>query len=82
MNETGARDVVIAALEEVAPEIDVDQLDPDASLRNGADLDSMDFLAYVATVSEAVGADIPEDDYGRMDSVAGAVAYVQELAAK
>lgn len=48
------------------------------SLRNGADLDSMDFLAYVAAVSETVGRDIPEDDYDRMDTVAGAVAYLLE----
>lgn len=81
MNETSARDLVIFALTEVAPEIDVDTVDPQMSLRNGADLDSMDFLAYVAAVSEAVGQDIPEDDYDRMDTVAGAAAYVMEVAA-
>ena len=76
MNETAARDVVIAALTDVAPEIDPDTLDPDMSLRNGADLDSMDFLAYVSGVSEAIDADIPEDDYGQLDTINTAVAYV------
>ncbi|MBK6764249.1 MAG: acyl carrier protein [Micrococcales bacterium] len=76
MNETAARDVVIAALTDVAPEIDTDTLDPDMSLRNGADLDSMDFLAYVSGVSEAIDADIPEDDYPKLDTVNAAVAYV------
>ena len=78
MNETEARDVVTTALSDVAPEIDLETLDPQMSLRNGADLDSMDFLAYVAAVSETVGRDIPEDDYDRMDTVAGAVAYLLE----
>jgi len=76
MNQTAARDVVIAALTDVAPEIDADSLDPDLSLRNGADLDSMDFLAYVSGVSEAIDADIPEDDYPQLDTVNAAVAYV------
>ena len=78
MNETEARDVVTTALSDVAPEIDLETLDPQMSLRNGADLDSMDFLAYVAAVSETVGRDIPEDDYDRMDTVAGGVAYLLE----
>jgi len=76
MNETAARDVVIAALTDVAPEIDPDTLDPDMSLRNGADLDSMDFLAYVSGVSEAIEADIPEDDYPQLDTVNAAIAYL------
>ena len=76
MNKTAARDVVIAALTDVAPEIDPDTLDPDMSLRNGADLDSMDFLAYVSGVSEAIEADIPEDDYPQLDTVNAAIAYL------
>jgi len=76
MNQTAARDVVIAALTDVAPEIDPDTLDPDMSLRNGADLDSMDFLAYVSGVSEAIEADIPEDDYPQLDTVNAAIAYL------
>jgi len=79
MNETSAREVVVTALGDVAPEIDVDTLDPGTSLRNGADLDSMDFLAYVAAVSDALGVDIPEDDYDRLDTLTGAVAYVVEV---
>jgi acyl carrier protein len=80
MNETQARETVLAALADVAPEIDGEGLDPQTSLRNGADLDSMDFLAYVAAVSDAIAADIPEDDYDRMDTVSGAVAYLLEIA--
>jgi acyl carrier protein len=76
MNQTQARELVLNSLADVAPEIETEALDPDTSLRNGADLDSMDFLAYVAAVSEAIGVDIPEDDYDRMDSINAAVAYL------
>ena len=78
MNQTQARDVVLTSLADVAPEIDTDAFDPDTSLRDGADLDSMDFLAYIAAVSETIGVDVPEDDYERLDSVNAAVTYVME----
>lgn len=76
MNHTQARTLVLATLADVAPEIDVEDLDPGVSLRDGADLDSMDFLDYVSTLSEAIGSDIPEDDYGQVDTVGAAVAYL------
>jgi glycosyltransferase A (GT-A) superfamily protein (DUF2064 family) len=60
VNDNEARDLVLQALMDVAPEFDGETLDEDASLRDGADLDSMDFLAFVAALSEAIGADIPE----------------------
>jgi acyl carrier protein len=75
MNEQ-ARAIVVDALADVAPEIDSDGLDQSASLREGADLDSMDFLAYVSNVSEALDRDIPEGDYAELDSVASAIEYV------
>jgi acyl carrier protein len=76
MNETQARELVLSALADVAPGIDPDEFDPGTSLRDGADLDSMDFLAYVSAVSEAIDADIPEDDYDQLDSVDAAVTYL------
>ena len=76
MNPTEARDLVLSALADVAPEIETGSLDPDTSLRNGADLDSMDFLAYVSAVAEAIEADVPEDDYEQLDTVNAAVAYL------
>ncbi len=76
MNDENARDLVLQSLMEVAPEFDGETLDEHASLRDGADLDSMDFLAFVAAVSEAIGADIPEAEYPQLDGIAKATAYV------
>lgn len=81
MNDTEARDLVLNALADVAPEIDIDTFDADTSLRDGAELDSMDFLAYISGVSEALDKDVPEDDYARLDTVNAAVAYVVEKSA-
>lgn len=76
MNESAARALVLNALGEVAPELEASDLDPEASLRDGADLDSMDLLAFFGTIAEAISVDIPEDDYEQLDSVNRAVDYV------
>mgnify|MGYP000045944738 CR=1 FL=1 len=80
MNDQDARDLVLQTLLDVAPELDGETLDEDASLRDGADLDSMDFLAFVAAIADAIGADIPESDYPRLDGIAKAAGYVAERA--
>ena len=79
MNTERARHVLSEAVGLVAPEVDVGALDPTTSLREQADLDSMDFLELVALLSDAVKANIPEDDYPHLDTVDSAVEY---LAAK
>ena len=76
MNKPTARTLVLNALEEVAPELEAGNLDPDASLRDGADLDSMDLLAFFGTIADAIASDIPEADYEQLNSVNRAVDYV------
>ena len=74
MNTERARTVLTEAVGLVAPEVDVDGLDPGQSLREQADLDSMDFLELVALLADAVHGDIPETDYPQLDTVDSAVA--------
>lgn len=78
MNSSEARETVVSALTEVAPEIDVEALTDEQSLRDGAELDSMDFLAFVAAISEAIGADIPEADYPALDGLGKATTFVAD----
>ncbi len=76
MNTERARDVLFDALGELAPEVEPAGLDPSASLRDQADLDSVDFLELVSRLSDALPGNIPEDDYDQLDSVDSAVAYL------
>jgi acyl carrier protein len=67
---------VVAALCDVAPEIEPAKLDPKADLRSSFDLDSMDFLNFVIGLNKAFGVDIPEADYRKLATVDACVAYV------
>lgn len=76
-NPEALREAVAVALRGIAPEADIDQIDPSASLREQLDLDSFDFLKLLIALQETVGVDIPEADYGRVDSLNALVAYLK-----
>jgi acyl carrier protein len=60
----------------VAPEVDLDEIDPTAALQEEAELDSMDFLNLVAALYDETGIDVPERDYPTIATVDGFVAYL------
>lgn len=78
MTEAEIQDAVLAALFEVAPEAADAPLASDVDLREELDLDSMDFLNFVTALHGRFGLDIPERDYGKLDTLDAVVAYVSE----
>ena len=76
MNEQDARAAVYAAIGQVAPDVDTDDLDENARLRQDLELDSLDFLRLVETIATATGVDTPESDYAQVATVKALVAYV------
>jgi acyl carrier protein len=72
------RATVIAELSNVAPEMDIGAVKPDADLRETLDIDSMDFLNFIAALHHKLGVDIPERDYPKLFTLSGAVAYLQQ----
>jgi len=71
--------IVVQTLRTVAPELDPDELQPDAALRVQLDIDSMDALNFFIRLHQKLGVDIPEADYGKLNTLNECVAY---LAAK
>ena len=78
MNDDAIRDVVVGALHEIAPEVDVDALPGEADLREELELDSMDFLNFVTALHERLGVDVPERDYPLLGSFDACVRYLSD----
>jgi acyl carrier protein len=76
MNEQDALDAVRAALRKVAPDVDLDDVDGGARLRQDLELDSLDFLRLVEIIDTDTGVDIPERDYPAVATVDGLVGYL------
>lgn len=69
-----------AAFEEVlggiAPEVDLNEIDPDAELRREVDLDSVDFMNVLLGLEEELGIEIPETDAERLTTIDACVRYL------
>ena len=76
MNEQGAWDAVRAAIGEVAPDVDPEDVVDGARLRQDLELDSLDFLRVLETLVARTGVDIPEEAYREVSTVKGLVGYL------
>lgn len=76
MNATESRALLTRLLGRIAPEADLDSVDPDAPFQEALDLDSMDFLNLVTAVEEDTGRSVPERDYPALSTVSGFVTYL------
>jgi acyl carrier protein len=80
MSPDDARALLARLLHGVAPEVDLDGIDPAAPLQEAAELDSMDFLNLVTTLYDETGIDVPERDYPVIATIDGFVAYAAAAA--
>lgn len=77
MSDDELRALILREVGNIAPEVDLAQIDPAFNLREQVDLDSMDMLNLLIAIHGATGVDIPEADYAKMTSVDDAVAYLR-----
>ena len=80
MNSAEARTLIVDVLASIAPEADFDRIRDEAVLRDELDLDSMDFLNFVTFLHQRSGIDIPEADYPKVSTLAGAISYLSRPA--
>jgi acyl carrier protein len=76
VNADDARALLDRLLHRIAPEVDLETIDPHAELQEDLDLDSMDFLNLVTALHDETGIDVPERDYPRISTVEGFVTYL------
>lgn len=76
MNKEQARELMRSVLRPIAPEADLDSVAPGESLQVALDLDSIDFLNFVADLAESTGREIPERDYASLSTLDGCIDYL------
>lgn len=76
--EQRVRDAVVTSVQTVAPEADFTRLDPKRSLREQLDLDSFDFLNVLIELKARLGVEVPEADYGRVNTLDALIAYLAQ----
>ena len=77
MNAAEIREVVVAILEDIAPDEDLSNLKDEVSFRDQMELDSMDFLDIVMELRKRYRVQVAEEDYGELASMQSTVAYLE-----
>lgn len=80
---TNDREIQVrTALYAVAPDLEGERFDPNRRYRDQFEFDSMDLMRYLVELHRLTGIEVPESDYTRLETLAGAVAYLSEKAAR
>jgi len=80
VTESEIRQIVRQALSNVAPEVDLNAIDPAKNLRDQIDIDSVDFLNFVIGLHKELGIEIPDSDVSKLVTLDGCVAYLMSKA--
>ena len=67
---------VLDILGTLAPGMKLAWINPEKPLRAQIDLDSMDWLNVLVAIHERMRVNIPESDYGKLQTLDGIVAYL------
>ena len=73
--QDGIRKILQEELANIAPEADLQKLNPSADLREALDIDSIHFLNLVTAIHHRLGINVPELDYPMLFTLDGAVSY-------
>jgi acyl carrier protein len=76
MTDHKLRSLIIDVLRQVAPEADLQTLDPDRSFRDQFGIDSIDYLNMIMAIEEKLKLRIAECDYPKLSSLKGCMAYL------
>lgn len=76
LTTSDAVDVIYDVLGEIAPEIDVAEIDMSTDLTEQLDLDSMDYLHWLVGINARTGVEIPDRDASHFMTIDGAAKYL------
>ena len=80
MNLEEAREAIVEAILDVAPDTDPSSLADEAAFREELGIDSMDFLDILEQVADETGVEVPEKDYPKVQTLADFSKYLSQEA--
>jgi acyl carrier protein len=68
---------IIDIINDILPDGDCSDVDPDLKLRDQLDLDSMDFLDIVMELRKQYSVEVPEEDYPKLATLHSCIEYLE-----
>jgi len=79
MNPKRLRSAILETLKTVAPDADVDAVDPKGSFHEQFGIDSVDFMNLMLALEKKLGVSIPDVDYPKLSSLEGCLGFLSPL---
>lgn len=76
MNPQALKESVCHLILNIAPEVDMNALDPNINMREELDLDSIDFIRLLTSIEQKLGVNIPEGDYTQVETLQKMLDYI------
>ena len=76
MNQDEIRQIIFQLLKKIAPETEPSTLLDDENIREALNIDSFDSLQFLVALDEKLGIEIPEQDYGKTNTLKNLVEYI------
>ena len=77
MNPEILHQTIVVLLQQIAPDTTPSTLKLEENIRETLNIDSFDFLQFVIALNEKTGVEIPEEDYGKINTIQNAIKYIQ-----
>ena len=77
MNPEILRQTIVVLLQQIAPDTTPETLKLEENIRETLNIDSFDFLQFIIALNEKTGVEIPEEDYGKINTIQNAITYIQ-----
>ena len=77
MNSEILHQTIIVLLQQIAPDTVPATLKLEENIRETLNIDSFDFLQFIIALNEKTGVEIPEEDYGKINTIQNAITYIQ-----
>ena len=77
MTKEDISQVIIDIINDILPDRDCSDVDPDKKLRDQLDLDSMDFLDIVMELRKQYSVEVPEEDYPQLATLNSCMEYLE-----
>ncbi len=81
-DQTRVRAGIREAFRHIAPEVDLESIDPAANIREEADLDSVDAINLIVLLDKKLGVEIPESDYDQITTLQDMTRYLEAHASR
>ncbi|MDQ0957185.1 acyl carrier protein [Streptomyces sp. B4I13] len=76
MKRTEALDIVMESITRVIPDADFTAVGPDDPFRDALEMDSLDFLSFVETLSERTGVRIDDEDTPQLTTLSASTDFL------